>query len=71
MKFKFNINGIDCPNCAAKLAGNISSADGIDSARINFLTEKLTVESELDADDVYKIAYEIARAFSKEVKISK
>ena len=71
MKFKFNINGIDCPNCVAKLAGNISSADGIDSARINFLTEKLTVESELDADDVYKIAYEIARAFSKEVKISK
>ena len=71
MKFKFEITGIDCPNCAAKLAGNIGSAEGIDSAKINFLTEKLTVESSLDEADVIRIASEIARAFSKDVKVSK
>lgn len=71
MKFKFEITGIDCPNCAAKLAGNIGSAEGIDSAKINFLTEKLTVESSLDEADVIRIASEIARAFSKDVKIAK
>ena len=71
MKFKFDITGIDCPNCAAKLAGNIGSAEGIDSAKINFLTEKLTVESSLGESEVMKIAVEIARAFSKSVKITK
>ncbi|MBR5242578.1 MAG: cation transporter [Clostridia bacterium] len=71
MKFKFEITGIDCPNCAAKLAGNIGSAEGIDSAKINFLTEKLTVESSLDEAEVIRIASEIARAFSKGVKITK
>lgn len=71
MKFKFDITGIDCPNCAAKLAGNIGSAEGIDSAKINFLTEKLTIESSLGESEVMKIAVEIARAFSKSVKITK
>ena len=71
MKFKFDITGIDCPNCAAKLAGNIGKADGIASAKINFLTEKLTVESDLDQTRVYDIVCEIARAFSRDVKVSK
>ena len=71
MKFKYGIVGLDCPNCAAKLAANMEKCDGIDSAKINFLTEKLTVESSLGESEVMKIAVEIARAFSKSVKITK
>ena len=71
MKFKFEITGIDCPNCAAKLAWNIAAAEGIDSAKINFLTEKLTIESSLDEAEVIRVAGEVARAFSKSVKIIK
>ena len=48
MKYKFTITGLDCPNCAAKLAANMQKLDGIESAKINFLTEKLTVETSLD-----------------------
>ncbi len=44
MKFKYEITGLDCPNCAAKLASLIEKEEGIDSCRINFLTEKLTVD---------------------------
>lgn len=50
MKIKFTITGLDCPNCAAKLAGLMEKLDGVESAKINFLTERLTVESELDRD---------------------
>ena len=50
MKTKFSIKGLDCPNCAAKLEGMLARLDGIDSAKINFLTEKITVESTLDGD---------------------
>ena len=71
MKKRFNISGLDCPNCAAKLASMISGKDGIDSAKINFLTEKLTVESSLDADSLYATVCTAAKAFSKDIKIEK
>ena len=71
MKLKYNITGLDCPNCAAKLAGIIEGKDGIDSAKINFLTEKLTVETTLDEASAYALISDTAKAFSKSVKIEK
>ena len=71
MKFKYTVLGLDCPNCAGKLAGIISKKEGINSAKINFLTEKITVESELSEDAVLKILTESAKAFSKSIAIKK
>ena len=71
MKKKYGITGIDCPNCAAKLASMIEGKDGITSAKINFLTEKLTVESDLSEDEIYAIVTAEAKAFSKTIKIEK
>ena len=71
MKLKYTITGLDCPNCAAKLAASMESKDGIDSAKINFLTEKLTVETTLDESAAYAILTDAARAFDKSVKIEK
>ena len=64
MKIKYNIIGLDCPNCAAKLAAQMTNIDGIESAKINFLTEKLTVETILDEGDVYALLSKAAKAFS-------
>ena len=71
MKFKYEIVGLDCPNCAAKLAANMEKCDGIESAKINFLTEKLTVESSLHEDALLTLLSEKAKAFDKNVKIVK
>lgn len=71
MKFKYSVTGLDCPNCAAKLAAMIEAKEGIESAKINFLTEKLTIESTLDENELYSIASTVAKAFSKSVKIEK
>ena len=71
MKLKYGISGVDCPNCAAKLAGIMSGKEGIDSAKINFLTEKLIVETSLPEEDVFKLLSECAKSFSKSVKIEK
>lgn len=71
MKYKYTITGLDCPNCAAKLAAMIEAKEGIESAKINFLTEKLTIESTLDEGEVYSLACAAAKAFSKSVKIEK
>ena len=71
MKFKFKITGLDCPNCAAKLAGIIEGKEGIDSAKINFMTEKLTIESSLSESEVLAIATASAKAFEDGIVIEK
>ena len=69
MKIKYTITGLDCPNCAAKLAGIIAGKDGIDSAKINFLTEKLTVETTLDEAKCLETVRSAARAFDKGINV--
>ncbi len=71
MKIKYTIIGLDCPNCAAKLADKMSAIDGIDVAKINFLTEKLTVETTLDESTAYTAISAVAKAFSGDVKIER
>lgn len=71
MKFKYGITGLDCPNCAAKLASMMEGKEGIDSAKINFLLEKLTIESSLDEAELYAVISDTAKAFSKSIKIEK
>lgn len=71
MKVKYTITGLDCPNCAAKLAGMIGEIDGVDEAKINFLTEKLTVEISGDEGIIFSEMEKTAKKFSKSVKIEK
>ena len=47
MKKRYLIEELCCANCAAKMADGIRKLAGVNSANINFLTQKLT----LDADD--------------------
>ncbi|MBO5945098.1 MAG: cation transporter [Clostridia bacterium] len=71
MKIKYEITGLDCPNCAAKLAKDMEKIEGVESAKINFLTEKLTVETTLAEDEVYELISRTAKAFSHDVKVKK
>lgn len=71
MKIKYQITGIDCPNCAAKLASLMEKCDGIDTAKINFLTEKLTVETTLSEEEAKKVLDSQAKAFSRDIVIEK
>ena len=71
MTVKFKVTGLDCPNCAAKLASQIEKIEGITSAKINFLTERLTLESELSKDEIYGKVSAAAKVFSKDVDIEK
>ena len=46
MKKKFKCE-IDCANCAAKVEEAVKKIDGVNDVKVNFMTQKLT----LDADD--------------------
>ncbi len=44
MKSKFKIKGLDCANCAAELERAIQKIEGIESANISFMTERMIIE---------------------------
>ena len=46
MKKRYTIEALCCANCAAKMEAGIRKIDGVNSATINFLTQKLTLEAE-------------------------
>lgn len=69
MKYKFTITGLDCPNCAAKLAAMYEKQDGIESCKINFLTEKLTVESSLEEKELLSLLTKVGKAFEDGIEI--
>ena len=46
MKKVFKMQDLDCANCAAKMEAAISRIPGVQKAAMNFMTQKLTIESE-------------------------
>lgn len=71
MKVKYHIEGLDCPHCAARLEKMLSEADGIASVKINFLTEQITVESDLAEDALDALVARTAAAFDKNTAVSR
>ncbi len=51
MRKSFKLDEIDCANCALKLEDAIKKVDGVDDAKVNFLTQKLTLTAADDAFD--------------------
>jgi copper chaperone CopZ len=45
MKKRFMIEELCCANCAAKMEEAIRALKGVESANVNFLTQKLTLEA--------------------------
>jgi len=55
MVYNFEIKGLDCANCALELEREISKIDGIKSASISFMTEKMQIEcEESQKEEIFK-----------------
>ena len=52
MKRSFKLENLDCANCAAKMEEAITKLDSVDKAVISFMTQRLTIETENDMDEV-------------------
>ncbi len=46
MKKVFKLRDLDCANCAAKMEAAIQKLDGVQSATVSFMTQKLTLEAD-------------------------
>lgn len=55
MKKVFKLQDLDCANCAKKMENAINKLDGVESATVNFISQKLTITAD-DArfDDIMK-----------------
>ena len=57
MRKTFELEDLDCANCAAKMAEGIRKIEGVTYADVNFLSQKLTLEAEdSEFDEIMKKA---------------
>ena len=54
MKYKFKIKGLDCANCALELEEKISKLKDIKSVSINFISQNIFIESNINKDTLVK-----------------
>ena len=71
MKLKYSIEGIDCPVCASKLEQMMKNDSSFESVKINFLSEKVTVETQLSEEEAIIKLSSIAKKFDKSIVIAK
>ena len=63
MRKAFKLQDLDCANCAAKMENGIKNIDGVRSATVSFMTQKLVIEADDDRFDA--IVDEAARICKK------
>ena len=51
MKKKFKLQDLDCANCAAKMEEAIKKIAGVSDASVSFMTQKMMIDTEDEADD--------------------
>ena len=63
MKKVYKLKDLDCANCAAKMEDGIKKLPGVTNASVNFMLQKMTIES--DTDDFDALMKEVAKICSK------
>lgn len=69
MQKKFNIE-VDCANCAAKIETAVKALDGVHSASVSFMTQKMLLDAEDDRfEEILKLAVKTARKIEPDFEI--
>lgn len=63
MKKVFQLEDLDCANCAAKMQDAILKIDGVTDAEVNFLLQKMTITA--DDASFNKIMKQVAKTCHK------
>ncbi len=70
MKRKVGMKNLDCANCAAKMEAAILKIDGVQSANVSFLTQKLTIEAEEEQmEEILNKVERICRKIEPDCKV--
>ena len=70
MKKTFKLEDLDCANCAAKMENGIKKLEGVQSASVSFMTQRLTIEAEeKDFDVIMKQVAAVCRKVEPDCRI--
>ncbi|MDR1194473.1 MAG: cation transporter [Peptococcaceae bacterium] len=65
MKKVFKMEDLDCANCAAKMEDAIGRLNGVKSVRINFISQKFTLDA---SDDLFEGVLTEAKKIVKKIE---
>lgn len=70
MKKIFDLEELDCANCAAKMEEKICRLDGVSYASVSFLAQKLTIEADDEKfDEILKQAAKCIKRIEPDCRI--
>lgn len=70
MKKTFKLEELDCAHCAAKMEESIKKIDGVVSANVNFIAQKLVIEAaEERFEEILKEAQKRCKAIEPDCTI--
>lgn len=72
MKKVWKLKNLDCANCAAKMEDGIRKINGVNSATVSFMTQRLTIEcSEEMLETIIAEAEQVIRKIEPDCSIHK
>lgn len=70
MRKVFKLDNLDCANCAAKMEDAIKKIDGVQSASMRFMTQKLVIEAEeSDMEEILDKAVAVCKKIEPDMTI--
>ena len=69
-KVTLSVKGIDCVNCATKIENRIRSLDGVKDVSIDFINEKMELNTEKKEDEIVKLVQNATNLVEDNVKVS-
>ncbi len=71
MKKKFNLIDLDCANCAAKMEEAVNKIEGVTSATVSFINQKMTIEAAdgVDFDALMKEVVKVCKRVEPDCEI--
>ena len=70
MKKKFQLQDLDCANCAAKMEEVIRKLDGVNEVSVSFMMQKMVIDAEDDKfDDIMQEVVKVCAKIEPDCKI--
>lgn len=65
MRKSYKLDEIDCANCARELEEGLAKLNGVEDVKVNFMTQKLTLQA---ADDAFDEVFERVVKYTADVE---
>ena len=70
MKKVYKLEDLDCANCAAKMERAIAKIEGVESVRVSFLSQRMTLEAEESKmEEILDQAVKVCKRLEPDCKI--